>query len=236
MKVAIVTGAGRGIGRVVAEALAAGGYAVALAARSDEVEKVAASLRTAGAEARAWRVDVADVAAVQSFVDEVASTYGRLDVLVNNAGINRAGFLRNTVQDDVDLMFAVNVRGPLFAMQAAASYLSRQGGRIVNVASWVARSPADGFLAYSATKAALVSLTRGVARELAESGVTVNAVSPGNVWTDIWTSHGDFERAVAEQPITRGVEPDEIAATVLFLCSDAARSITGETVVVASGL
>lgn len=236
MKVAIVTGAGRGIGRAVSEALAATGYTVALAARSDEIEETAASLRAAGAEARAWRVDLADVAAVRSFVSEVAAAYGQLDVLVNNAGINRAGFLHDTAQKDVDLMFAVNVRGPLFAMQAAASHLSRQGGRIVNIASWVARSPADGFLAYSATKAALVSLTIGAARELAGSGVTVNAVSPGNVWTDIWTSRSDFEHAIAAQPIPRGVEPEEIAATVLFLCSDAARSITGETVVVASGL
>ena len=248
--VALVTGASRGIGRAVAETLAAAGYAVGLCARSEGVDAVAESLRDSGARARAWRVDAADTEAVRSFVGEAAAHFGRVDVLVNNAGLNRAGALSETDPDDLDAMFRVNVRGTFVAMQAAAEHMVRQGGgRIVNVASWVARSPAPGFLGYSASKAAVMSLTRGAALELAGAGVTVNAVSPGNVWTDIWESsssgasfRGDrtarelFESAVLEQPIKRGVTVEEVARTVLFLCSAGAGSITGEALVIASGL
>ena len=144
----------------------------------------------------------------------------------------------------------VSPRAPLTGLQAAARHMIAQGGgRVVNIASWVARTPVPGFVAYSASKAALIALTRGAAVELAETGVTVNAVSPGNVWTDIWeestagtafrgerTAQGLFEDSIAAQPIKRGVTPEEVAHAVLFLCSKGAGSITGENVVVASGL
>ena len=249
-EIALVTGASRGIGRAVAETLAGAGYALGLCARSSEVDAVAESLRVSGARARSWRVDTADAEAVRAFVDEAAEHFGRVDVLVNNAGLNRAGSLSEADPDDLDLLFRINVRGTFVAMQAAAAHMARQGGgRIVNVASWVARSPAPGFLAYSASKAAVMSLTRGASLELAGAGITVNAVSPGNVWTDIWEScsagasfRGDrtarelFESAVLEQPIKRGVTVEEVAHTVLFLCTAGAGSITGEAIVIASGL
>jgi 3-oxoacyl-[acyl-carrier protein] reductase len=248
--VALVTGASRGIGRAVAETLAAAGYAVGLCARSDGADAVASSLRESGAEARAWRADLTDAEAVRSFVDEAVAHFGRVDVLVNNAGVNRAGTLTDADLDDFDAMLRVNVRGTFVAMQAAAEHMVRQGGgRIINVTSWVARTPAPGFLGYSASKAAVMSLTRGAALELAATGVTVNAVSPGNVWTDIWGSssgeaplQGDrtarelFESAVLEQPIKRGVTVEEVAYAVLFLCSAGSRSMTGEALVIASGL
>jgi NAD(P)-dependent dehydrogenase (short-subunit alcohol dehydrogenase family) len=245
-----VTGAGKGIGRAIAEGLAGAGYAVGICARSEGVEPVAQALRDAGADARAWRADLADTASVRTFVDEAAAHFGRIDVLVNNAGLNRAGTLRETDPADLDAMLEVNVRGTFVAMQAAAEHMARQGGgRIVNVASWVARSPAPGYLGYSASKAAVGSLTRGAALELAEAGITVNAVSPGNVWTDIWESSSSgsssrddrsarelFDKAVLDQPIKRGVAVEEVAHAVLFLCSAGARSITGEALVIASGL
>ena len=250
LRVALVTGASRGIGRATAEALANSGYAVGICARSEEVGEVAAELREAGAVAEAWRVDVTDSLGLRRFVDGAAERFGRIDVLVNNAGMNRAGYIREVFANEVDAMFAVNVRAPLVAMQAVVPHMvAAGGGRIVNIASWVARSPRPGFVAYSASKAALVALTQGAALEFADSAITVNAVCPGNVLTDIWetciagTSLEDgtdvetlYAESVAAQPIKRGVTAGEVAEAVLFLSSDAAASITGEALAVASGL
>ena len=247
---ALVTGASRGIGRAIAGALAGAGYAVGVCARSPEIAEVAAELRETGASAEAWELDVTDTLGVHRFVNEAAERLGGVGVLVNNAGMNRAGHLRQVYANEVDAMFAVNVRAPLVVMQAVAPHMAAAGGgRIVNIASWVARSPRPGFVAYSASKAALVALTRGAALEFAGDGITVNAVCPGNVLTDIWeaaiagTSLDDgrdieelYEESVAAQPIKRGVTAEEVAATVLFLCSEAAASITGEAIAVASGL
>ena len=249
-RVALVTGASRGIGRAIAEALADSGYAVGICARLEEIGEVAAELREAGAVAEAWRVDVTDTLGLRRFVDGAAERFGRIDVLVNNAGMNRAGYIREVFANEVDAMFAVNVRAPLVAMQAVVPHMvAAGGGRIVNIASWVARSPRPGFVAYSASKAALVALTQGAALEFADSGITVNAVCPGNVLTDIWetsiegTSLEDgtdveklYAESVAAQPIKRGVTAEEVAEAVLFLCSEGAASITGEAIAVASGL
>ena len=248
-EVALVTGASRGIGRAIAGALAGAGYAVGICARSPEIAQVAADLRGEGA-AEAWQLDVTDTLGVRRFVDEAAERFGRIDVLVNNAAVNRAGFIREADPSEVDAMLAVNVRAPLVAMQAVVPHMvASGGGRIVNIASWVARSPRPGFVAYSASKAALVALTRGAALEFADDGITVNAVCPGNVLTDIWataiagTSLSDgrdvaavYADSVAAQPIKRGVTPEEVAGAVLFLCTHGAASITGEAMAVASGL
>jgi 3-oxoacyl-[acyl-carrier protein] reductase len=248
--VALVTGASRGIGLAIAETFAKAGYALGLCARSQEIDVVANSLKQRGTKVRSMQVDLEDTEAVRAFVADAAGHFGRIDVLVNNAGINRAGSLAETNIEEFDAMYRVNVRGTFVAMQAAASHMVRQGGgRIVNIASWVARSPAPGYLGYSASKAAVVALTRGAALELARSGVTVNAVSPGNVWTDIWESSSAgasfrgnrtaqelFEGAVATQPVNREVTVDQVAQAVLFLCSASAASITGEALVIASGL
>ena len=248
--VALVTGASKGIGRAIAEAMATAGYAVGICARSGEIEEVAAELRRSGAIAEAWRLDVTDTPKLRRFIDEAAERFGRIDVLVNNAAMNRAGYIGEVVANEVDAMLAVNVRAPLVAMQAVAPHMTATGGgRIVNVASWVARSPRPGFVAYSASKAALVALTEGVALELADSAITVNAVCPGNVLTDIWrtsiagTSLEDgsdvemlYASSVAAQPIKRALTAGEVADAVLFLCSEGAASITGETLAVASGL
>ncbi len=249
-EVALITGASRGIGRAIAGAMTTAGYTVGICARSREVGEAAAELREAGAVAEAWQVDVTDTLGLRRFVDGAAERFGRIDVLVNNAAVNRAGYIREVFANEVDAMFAANVRAPLVAMQAAVPHMvAAGGGRIVNIASWVARSPRPGFVAYSASKAALVALTRGAALEFADSAITVNAVCPGNVLTDLWetsiegTSLEDgsdvealYAESVAAQPIKRGVTAEEVAETVLFLCSEAAASITGEAIAVASGL
>ncbi len=249
-EVALVTGASRGIGRVIAQDMAAAGYAVGICARSASLAEVAAELRDGGADAEAWQLDVGDTVAMRRFVGAAAERFGRIDVLVNNAAINRAGFIQEADPSEVDVMLAVNVRAPLVAMQAVVPHMvASGGGRIVNIASWVARSPRPGFVAYSASKAALVALTRGAALEFADDGITVNAVCPGNVLTDIWataitgTSLSDgrdvaavYADSIAAQPIKRGVTPEEVAKAVLFLCTQGAASITGEAMAVASGL
>ena len=249
-EVALITGASRGIGRVIAHYMAEAGYAVGICARSPAVAETAAEFRRGGADVASWQVDVGDTAAVRRFVDAAADRFGRIDVLVNNAAMNRAGYIGEVEPADVDAMLTVNVRAPLVAMQAVAPHMVvAGGGRIVNIASWVARSPRPGFVAYSATKAALVALTEGAALEFAGDGITVNAVCPGNVLTDIWatsiagTSLNDgrevdevYADSVAAQPIKRGVTPEEVAEAVLFLCTRGAGSITGESVTVASGL
>ena len=249
-EVALVTGASRGIGRAIAEALAGAGYALGICARSPAIAEVAADLRERGVSAAAWEQDVTDTLGVHRFVNEAAERFGGVHVLVNNAGMNRAGHIRQVYANEVDAMFAANVRAPLVAMQAVAPHMAAAGGgRIVNIASWVARSPRPGFVAYSASKAALVALTRGAALEFADDGITVNAVCPGNVLTEIWetaivgtsleggrTVEQVYADSVAAQPIKRGVTPTEVAAAVLFCCSDGAKSMTGEAVTVASGL
>ena len=249
-EVALVTGASRGIGRAIAQRMAVAGYSVGICARSGGVNDVAAELRRDGAVAEAWQVDVTDTLALRRFVDGAAERFGRLDVLVNNAAINRAGYIGEVFPNEVDAMLTANVRAPLVAMQVSAPHMAAGGGgRIVNIASWVARSPRPGFVAYSATKAALVALTQGAALEFADDAITVNAVCPGNVLTEIWessiegTSLADgrdvdevYADSVAAQPIKRGVTPEEVAEAVLFLCTEAAGSITGEAIAVAGGL
>jgi meso-butanediol dehydrogenase/(S,S)-butanediol dehydrogenase/diacetyl reductase len=247
---ALVTGAGRGIGRAVAARLARDGCAVALAGRGEGLEQAAEAIRADGGAAHACPLDVTDPDGIRRGVDAAVAALGGLDVLVNNAGVNVGGPLAELRVDDLDRMLDVNVRGPLLVLQAATGPLTASGrGRVVNIGSWVGRTPAASFVAYSATKAALLSLTRGAALELAPAGITVNAVCPGNVWSDIWTSatatlragSGEtprtiFEASVAAQPIPRGVEPEEVAAAVAYLVGDDARSITGEAIYLASGL
>ena len=249
-KVAIVTGAGRGIGRAIAAELAGAGCRLALCSRTESSVAYAEELAHSGIDAVGSTVDVSDVEAFAQFVREVVEREGTVDILVNNAGINHSGAVATMDTERFDAMFAVNVRGLFYAIQSVLPYMSEQrSGKIVNIASVVARSPVPLYTAYSATKAAVVSLTQGLALELAQHNVNVNAVCPANIWSDIWESSTEeltvitgksarefFEETVSRQPFGRAQTGDQIGATVAFLCSDAARDITGEAIFVTGGL
>jgi NAD(P)-dependent dehydrogenase (short-subunit alcohol dehydrogenase family) len=248
-RVALVTGGGRGIGAGIAVALASAGFRLVLCGRGDAATTTAAELVRAGHEAHAVRADVADEPAVARLVEAAVEHFGRLDALVNNAGVNHAGGVLDLEPARFDELFAVNVRGAYLCTRAAAPHLAGDGGAIVNVGSWVARTPAPGFGVYSVTKAALVALTRATATELAPLGITVNAVCPGNVWSDIWeaatpelqsatgkSARALFEAAVDAQPVKRGQTPTEIGEVAAWLCGPAARSITGEALYVSGGI
>jgi NAD(P)-dependent dehydrogenase (short-subunit alcohol dehydrogenase family) len=249
-EVAIVTGAGRGIGRAIAWSLAAAGARLALCSRTETAAAAAAELETAGHEAFGRPADVSDPPVFARFAAEAAERYGRVDILVNNAAVNHSGAVVDMPLGLFDAIYATNVRGLFFAVQAVApGMVARRHGRIVNIGSWVARTPVPLYTAYAASKAALVSLTRGLALELAAHDVTVNAVCPGNVWTDIWetstaellrltgkTGREYFEETVATHPLGREQTGEDIGAAVVFLCSDRARNVTGEALYVAGGM
>ncbi|MEW6272712.1 MAG: glucose 1-dehydrogenase [Thermodesulfobacteriota bacterium] len=239
-KVALVTGGSRGIGRAVAERLAANGATVAINYRTgtDAARALRDELRARGGVAEAFAADVADEAAVRAMLADVAGAFGRIDVLVNNVGalvrqalgaIDRAGF---AAQVDVNVWSVVAVT------QAALPYFPEGGGRIVNVASNLALSPVAGFAVCAATKAAVIALTRAFARELGARRITVNAVAPGAVETEMMQGVPEERRRYLERytPLGGMGKPEEIADVVAFLASDASRRMTGQTVVVDGGL
>jgi NAD(P)-dependent dehydrogenase (short-subunit alcohol dehydrogenase family) len=245
-----VTGAGRGIGRAISAELGAAGCRLALCSRSESSIAFAEELSAAGTHAVGASIDVADIEAFKSYVNEVAEREGAIDILVNNAGINHSGAVATMGTDAFDEVFAVNVRGLFYAIQAVLPVMSeRRSGKIVNIASVVARTPVPLYTAYSSSKAAVLSLTRGLALELATRNINVNAVCPANIWSDIWdsstreltaitgkSSQEFFDETIARQPFGRPQTGDEIGAAVVFLCSEAARDITGEAIFVTGGL
>lgn len=249
-KVAIVTGAGRGIGRAIASELGSAGCRLALCSRSESSIAYADELAANGIEAIGASVDVADLEAFGRFVAEVGDAKGTIDILVNNAGVNHSGAVDTMRTEAFDEIFSVNVRGLFYAIQAVLPFMSgQQSGKIVNISSVVARSPVPLYTAYSASKTAVLSLTRGLALELAPHNINVNAVCPANIWSDIWdsstreltaltgkSSQEFFEETIARQPFGRPQTGDDVGAAVVFLCSEAARDITGEAIFVTGGL
>ncbi|WP_174866467.1 3-oxoacyl-ACP reductase family protein [Pectobacterium polaris] len=237
-KKALVTGASRGIGAAIALELAEKGADVAITYQNSEARAldVVRVIEAKGRRAFAIKADSADAEAVVRSVNEAADALGGLDILVNNAGIARGGMLSQLSLADIDDTLNVNVRAVLLASQAAIPHLG-QGGRIISIGSSVAeRVPMPGMSVYAMSKSALLSFTRGLARELGPNGITVNLVHPGSTDTDMNPADGEYSEA-QRSSIALGHygKPEDIAAAVAFLASPAARQITGTGITVDGG-
>jgi 3-oxoacyl-[acyl-carrier protein] reductase len=239
-QVALVTGASQGLGRSIAESLAAAGAAVALVARSaDKLADVAAGITAAGGRAEAFPCDVTQGEDIQRVVDAVVEKLGRLDILVNNAGVTRDTLLPRMSDEEWDQVLTTNLRAPFLFMRAASRPMMQQRyGRIVNVASVSGLIGNPGQANYSASKAGLVGLTRTVAKELAGRKITVNAVAPGFIASDMTAALGPalLDEVKKRVPAKRLGEAWEIAEAVLFLAAPSSGYITAQTLVVDGGL
>lgn len=239
-QVALVTGASQGLGRSIAHALAASGATVALVARSaDKLAEVASSITAAGGKAEVFPCDVMKAESIQQTVDAVVEKLGRLDILVNNAGVTRDTLLPRMSDDEWDTVITTNLRGPFLFMRAASRPMMQQRyGRIVNVASVSGLIGNPGQANYSASKAGLVGLTKTVAKELAGRKITVNAVAPGFIASDMTAALGDvlLDEVKKRVPAKRLGEAQEIADAVLFLAAPGSGYITAQTLVVDGGL
>jgi 3-oxoacyl-[acyl-carrier protein] reductase len=240
-KVALVTGGSRGIGRATAEALAAQGAHVIVnyVRGEEEARRVVEAIEARGGKAEALGFDVADLAASEEAITAAAKRLGRLDILVANAGVTIDNLLLRVKEEDIDRVLSVNVKGALGCARAALKVMMRaRTGRIVFLSSVVAEMGNAGQSVYAASKAALLGLTKTLAREFASRGITVNAITPGFIDTDMTSSLGEGakEGMLKAIPLGRTGRPEEVAAAVAFLCSDAASYITGETLRVNGGM
>jgi 3-oxoacyl-[acyl-carrier protein] reductase/tetrahydroxynaphthalene reductase len=246
-KRALVTGASRGIGAAVARRLSAEGAAVAVNYRSgrDAAEALAKELSADGGQAVALQADVADPAAVHDLVDRATEAFGGLDILISNAGVEYFGALESITMADFQQVFGINVAGQLFAAQAAAAVMG-EGGRIVLMSSVSARIAVFQHSLYAASKAAISALVLNLAPELAQRGITINAVAPSGTRSDMAAENGPnyvhpVLRDVPDLPdgvhtmwsaLGRFAEPEEVAAAIAFLASPDASYITGSTLAV----
>ncbi len=242
-RVALVTGGSRGIGKAIALTLATRGAAVAVnyASREEAAIEVVQAIEGAGGKAIAVGFDVADEDAVKAGIDRVVKELGGLQVLVNNAGISIDALLMRAKAEDFDRIVAVNQRGAFLCMKAASRHLLRAkaDGRVINVSSVVGEQGNAGQTMYAASKAALLGMTKSVARELASRGVTVNAVTPGFIETDMTDAslQGDARDALLGQiPLGRIGRPEDVAEAVAYLASPAAAYVTGHVLRVNGGL
>lgn len=249
-RTAVVTGGGRGIGEAVARALAGAGASVLVAARSRaEVDAVAASLREAGHRAEAAVCDVTDPASVEALATTAAERLGAVDILVNDAGVATAGAVHRTSLEEWNRVLAVNATGTFLCLRAfLPGMVERKWGRVINIASVAGLHGARYIAAYAASKHAVVGLTRSAAADVAATGVTVNAVCPGYVATEMTretvarivavTGRSEAEALdaiLATTPQRRLIEPEEVAHAVLALCPHEARGINGQAIVIDGG-
>ena len=240
-KTAVVTGAGRGLGREMALALGAAGASVVVTARTqDQIDKVAAEIVANGGDATAVAADVADEAAVEALAAATINRYGQVDVVVNNSGILATTSLLSQDKSNWDQVMATNVTGTYLVTRAFGRHLTEQGsGKVINVASNFALMGVSHHAAYSASKAAVIGFTRAMAIEWARYGVQVNALAPGYFATDMNADYrrdeASLERLISAIPARRIGEPAELSPWLLLLASDASDFMTGEVIVIDGG-
>ena len=237
----LVTGGSRGIGRAVAQTLAAAGYQIFLTyvSKPDEAEQTARAILAAGGRARAFRLDVGDSESVAAFFRDEVRERVELAVLVNNAGITKDGLMLRMKDEDFDRVLGINLRGAFLCLREAAKIMSKQRyGRIINISSVVGQMGNAGQVNYSAAKAGLIGMTKSAAKELASRSITVNAVAPGFIETDMTAALSDEARdAYAKAiPLGRLGSAQDVADAVAFLASDKASYITGQILAVNGGL
>ncbi|MGA1128960.1 MAG: 3-oxoacyl-[acyl-carrier-protein] reductase [Chthoniobacterales bacterium] len=240
-QVAIVTGAGRGIGEAIAKKLAEGGAKVAVVSRTEaNAGKTADAINAAQpGSAKAYAVDVADFQGVQVWADAIIKDFGKADILVNNAGVTRDGLSMRMSSEDWDVVVDTNLKGAFNFIRAVQRPMAKQrSGRIINISSVSGIMGNAGQANYAASKAGLIGLTKTIARELSGRGITVNAVAPGFIQTDMTDVLPESIRtAVVERiPLGRFGAPEDIAAAVAFLAGAEAAYITGQTLVVDGGM
>ena len=241
LSTALVTGGSRGIGRAVAQTLAAAGYQIFLTyvSKPDEAEQTARAILAEGGRARALRLDVGDSESVAAFFRDEVRERVELAVLVNNAGITKDGLMLRMKDEDFDRVLGINLRGAFLCLREAAKIMSKQRyGRIINISSVVGQMGNAGQVNYSAAKAGLIGMTKSAAKELASRSITVNAVAPGFIETDMTAALSDEARdAYAKAiPLGRLGSAQDVADAVAFLASDKASYITGQILAVNGGL
>jgi NAD(P)-dependent dehydrogenase (short-subunit alcohol dehydrogenase family) len=251
-QMALVTGAGQGIGKACALAMAKAGSDVAVVdINADSVKETAAAITALGRRSVALRADLGNVADIDRMIAETIASFGRIDALVNNAGVTRRAEIMDLTEEDWDQIHRVNAKGVFFCLQRAArEMIPRRSGRIINIASIAGKGYAGTSNAiYAASKGAVISLTKTAAQQLGPHNINVNAVCPGIVRTAMWR---EINRVIAEKegrspedvervklqtiPIQRANEPEDIAAMVVFLASPSARNVSGQSFNVDGGL
>lgn len=240
-KVALVTGASRGIGKAIACKLAREGAKVIINynGSKEKAEAVKSEIEAAGGQAEVYQCDVSDYTACETFIQTVIKEEGRLDILVNNAGITKDGLLMKMSEEDFDKVLDTNLKGAFNTIRFASRQMLRQkGGRIINMSSVVGVSGNAGQANYAASKAGVIGLTKAAARELASRGITVNAIAPGFIETDMTDVLSDKVKEASEAQIPLGHfgKPEDVAAAAAFLASEEARYITGQVLHVDGGM
>ena len=238
-KVAIVTGASRGIGRTIAVMLASRGAHVVAAARADHAASTAAEIHAAGKHAEAASLDVTDAASIEAMIAGVVARHGRIDILINNAGIARDQLMLRMKREDWDQVIATNLTPAFVCSQAVLKpMLKQRSGRIISISSVVGQTGNAGQANYAASKAGLIGFSKALARELASRNITVNVVAPGLIETDMTKAITDKAQGdwAAQIPLGRLGTTADVAAAVCFLASDEASYITGQVLAVNGGM